>query len=229
MANIRASKYASATGVAFKNALRLKGSTLVGMPLRSEIERLSKSIDRKKAREHFGLDPEAITLLVTGGSLGAKRINDTIEASRTQLRAAGIQVLHITGGASDLPEVSEPLYRRIVYCNRMDLAIAASNLAVARSGAATVSEFAAVGLPAVYVPYPVGNGEQALNAKDLCDAGGGKIVLDAEFSPQAVSSVLIPLASSPKLLKQMSVAALAQGVSDGTERLFNLVTGVLRG
>lgn len=228
LANRRASRYANATGVAFSQALNLNGSTLVGMPLRPEIEQLSKSIDRLAARAHFGLQTDVVTLLVTGGSLGAKRLNDTIEASRTQLKAAGIQVLHIVGSASDLPEVSEPLFRRIGYCDRMDLAIAASDLAVARAGAATVSEFAAVGLPAIYVPYPVGNGEQALNAKNLCLAGGGQILLDADFSPQAISSVVIPLASSPKRLKEMSTAAVGQGVNDGTKRLFNLVAGVLK-
>jgi UDP-N-acetylglucosamine--N-acetylmuramyl-(pentapeptide) pyrophosphoryl-undecaprenol N-acetylglucosamine transferase len=110
----------------------------------------------------------------------------------------------------------------------MDLAIAASDFAVARAGAATVSEFAAVGLPAVYVPYPVGNGEQALNAQDVCAEGGGLLVLDADFTPDAVSRIVIPTVSSPKVLKQMRSAAMAVGFSDGTKRLFELVTGVLK-
>ncbi len=228
LANIRAAKYADAVGVAFKSALKLKKAKLVGMPLRPEIEALLKSHDVTPARLYFGLQPDAPTLLVTGGSLGAKRINETIEQSRVALKAAGIQVLHIVGPRSELPEIDEPLYRRIGYCDRMDLAIAASNLAVARAGAATVSEFAAIGLPAIYVPYPVGNGEQALNAKDLCEAGGGVLVLDRDFTPEAVMNAVIPLASSPKQLKQMHQAALEQGIGNGTERLFDLVTGVLK-
>ena len=229
MANKRAASYANATGVAFKQALKLPKSTLVGMPLRPEIEGLLGADQQREAREHFGLDASTVTLLVTGGSLGAKRINETIEASRVALRAAGIQVLHIVGERSGLEDISEPFYRRIGYCDRMDLAIAASDFAVARAGAATVSEFAAVGLPAIYVPYPVGNGEQALNATDVCAEGGGRIVLDAEFTPDAVSSIVIPMVSSPKVLKQMSQAAMAVGFADGTKRLFELVTGVLKG
>ncbi len=229
MANRRAAGYADATGVAFRQALRLPNSTLVGMPLRPEIEGLLGSDQRREAREHFGLDAATVTLLVTGGSLGAKRINETIEGSRTALRAAGIQVLHIVGERSGLDDISEPFYRRIGYCDRMDLAIAASDFAVARAGAATVSEFAAVGLPAVYVPYPVGNGEQALNAADVCAEGGGRIVLDADFTPDAVSSIVIPTMSNAKLLNQMGKAALAAGFTDGTARLFDLVTGVLKG
>ncbi|MFM5903726.1 MAG: UDP-N-acetylglucosamine--N-acetylmuramyl-(pentapeptide) pyrophosphoryl-undecaprenol N-acetylglucosamine transferase [Microbacteriaceae bacterium] len=228
LANIRAAKFADAVAVAFKPALKLKNAKLVGMPLRPEIEALLIDQDVLSARLHFGLQVDAPTLLVTGGSLGAKRINETIEQSRVALKAAGIQVLHIVGPRSELPEVDEPLYRRIGYCDRMDLAIAASTLAVARAGAATVSEFAAIGLPAIYVPYPVGNGEQALNAKDLCEAGGGVMVLDQDFTPETVLNAVIPLASSPKQLKQMRQAALEQGIGNGTERLFDLVTGVLK-
>jgi UDP-N-acetylglucosamine--N-acetylmuramyl-(pentapeptide) pyrophosphoryl-undecaprenol N-acetylglucosamine transferase len=135
--------------------------------------------------------------------------------------------LHIVGGKSDLEEVSASDYQRIKYCDRMDLAIAASDFAVSRAGASTVSEFAAVGLPAVYVPYPVGNGEQKFNVKDLVDAGGGLIVSDAEFTPEYVAEKLVPLISNTKVLSAMRLAARANGVADGTERLFKLVQGVL--
>ena len=229
IANRRAAAYASATGVAFRSALNLKNSTFVGMPLRPEVEALDPGSVRADARRHFGLDEDTTTLLVTGGSLGAKRLNETIDASRTVLKAAGIQVLHIMGDRSDLGEVDEPGYRRIAYCDRMDLAIASADLAIARSGAATVSEFAALGLAAIYVPYPVGNGEQALNAKDVCDGGGGRLVLDRDFTPDFVASDVIPLVSNHRKLKEMSQKAKSLGVSDGTKRLFELVAGVLRG
>lgn len=230
-ANKLGSKFAAATGVAFQST-PIKNAVFVGMPLRQEIELLAKQtleadFDKTKAREHFGLDPNTITLLVTGGSLGAKRINQTVEDSRTLLSAAGIQVLHIVGGKSELPEVSTSEYQRIKYCNRMDLAIAASDFAVSRAGASTVSEFAAVGLPAAYVPYPVGNGEQKFNVQDLVAAGGGVLISDAEFTPEFVAQKLVPLISNSKMLRAMSAAARANGVSDGTDRLFNLVQGVL--
>jgi UDP-N-acetylglucosamine--N-acetylmuramyl-(pentapeptide) pyrophosphoryl-undecaprenol N-acetylglucosamine transferase len=227
MANRRAAKYASATGVAFENA-PVHRARFVGMPLRPEIEMLAKTGDAELARKHFGLKPDVVTLLVTGGSLGAKRINDTIEASRKALSAAGVQVLHIVGSRSELSEVSEPGYSRIAYCDRMDLAIAAADIAVARAGASTVSEFSAIGLPAIYVPYAVGNGEQALNAKTVVNAGGAVLVTDANFTPDYVNSTVIPLISSTKQIKAMASAAKSVGVIDGTKRLFELVQSVLK-
>jgi UDP-N-acetylglucosamine--N-acetylmuramyl-(pentapeptide) pyrophosphoryl-undecaprenol N-acetylglucosamine transferase len=226
MANRRAAKYASASGVAFVNT-PMHRAKFVGMPLRPEIEALAATRDIKAARLHFGLNPDVVTLLVTGGSLGAKRLNDTIDASRKALSAAGVQVLHISGPRSDLPEVSQPGYVRISYCDRMDLAIAAADVAVARSGASTVSEFSALGLAAVYVPYPVGNGEQALNAKTVVDAGGAAMVVDSGFTPDFVSDTIIPLVSSTKRVRDMASAAKSVGVVDGTRRLFELVQSVL--
>ena len=230
-ANKLGSKFAAATGVAFKNT-PFKGAAFVGMPLRKEIQDLAQAavsagVDKSSARKHFGLDANTITLLVTGGSLGAKRINQTIEDSRKLFSAAGIQVLHIVGGKSEFAEVTSGDYRRLKYCDRMDLAIAASDFAVSRAGASTVSEFAAVGLPAVYVPYPVGNGEQKFNVKDLVEAGGGLLVADADFTPEYVAQKLVPLISNSKLISAMSSAARENGIADGTDRLFKLVQGVL--
>jgi len=225
-ANKLGAKKARAVGVAFAST-PIEKATFVGMPLRKEIEMLTELRDPQTARIHFGLDPDSVTLLVTGGSLGAKRINETIEASRRILSAAGIQVLHIMGGRSDLPEVHERDYQRIAYCDRMDLAIAASDFAVSRAGSSTVSEFAAVGLPAAYVPYPVGNGEQKLNVADLVSAGGGVMVLDADFTPEYVANELVPIISSSRRLADMANKARKAGIADGTDRLLALVKGVL--
>jgi UDP-N-acetylglucosamine--N-acetylmuramyl-(pentapeptide) pyrophosphoryl-undecaprenol N-acetylglucosamine transferase len=217
---------AAAVGVTFSQTV-LPNSTVVGMPLRKEVLELMKTDLKFEAETFFGLDTKLTTLLVTGGSLGAKRINETIEASRSLLEAAGIQVIHIVGSRAELPDVTEGGYRRISYCDRMDLALAAADFAVARSGAATVSEFAAVGLPAVFVPYPVGNGEQKLNAQDLVEAGGALLVDDAQFTPEYVRTKLIPTISNAKLVKEMATKALSVGVQDGAKRLLDLVNGVL--
>ncbi len=227
IANRRGAKFADGVAVAFAGT-KLPKAQLVGMPLRREIAELTTKTQKDMARKHFGLEPETTTMLVTGGSLGAKRINDTIEASRRVLAAAGIQVLHIVGGRSDLPEVNEPGYRRIAYCDRMELAIAAADLAVARSGAATVSEFSAVGLPAIYVPYPVGNGEQALNARDSVASGAAILVKDSDFTPDFVSSVVVPLASDSKRLAGMSAASSVVAIADGAQRLYRLVAELER-
>jgi UDP-N-acetylglucosamine--N-acetylmuramyl-(pentapeptide) pyrophosphoryl-undecaprenol N-acetylglucosamine transferase len=225
-ANKLGAKSAKAVGVTFKST-PLPNAQFVGMPLRREIEEIAAGADRESARLAFGLDPDTVTLLVTGGSLGAKRINETIEASRRVLSAAGIQVLHIMGGRSDLGEVREKDYVRIAYCDSMDQAIAASSFAVSRAGSSTVSEFAAVGLPAAYVPYPIGNGEQKLNVAEIIEAEGGLLVLDKDFTPDYVASTLVPLISNSRALADMAAKAKKTGVADGTARLLALVKGVL--
>jgi UDP-N-acetylglucosamine--N-acetylmuramyl-(pentapeptide) pyrophosphoryl-undecaprenol N-acetylglucosamine transferase len=225
-ANKVGARNAAAVGVAFANS-NLAGAQFVGMPLRREIVELTKTDYRFEALRYFGLDSKLTTLLVTGGSLGARTINETIESSRTLLEAAGIQVLHIVGDRAGLEEISVGGYRRITYCSRMELAIAASDFAVARSGAATVSEFCAVGLPAVFVPYPVGNGEQKLNAQQVVSVGGAELVLDKDFTPEYVARTLIPLLSNKKALQAMSVKAASIGTTTGSENLLRLVNGVL--
>lgn len=225
-ANKFGAKKAAAVGVAFSNT-KLPNAKHIGMPLRAEIEALVKQKDAAAARLHFGLDPDTVTLLVTGGSLGAKRINETIEAARRVLSAAGIQVLHITGEKSALPELREKDYVRIGYCDDMAKAIAAADFAVSRAGASTVSEFAAVGLPALYIPYPVGNGEQRFNVASLIAAGGSVMVEDAKFTPEYVAGELVPLISNSKLLQEMATAAKSVGKADGTGALLELVKGVL--
>jgi UDP-N-acetylglucosamine--N-acetylmuramyl-(pentapeptide) pyrophosphoryl-undecaprenol N-acetylglucosamine transferase len=226
IANKIGNRFASAAGKAFRSA-EMAHTEFVGMPLRKSIVNLVSNKNPKAAREHFGLKADSFTLLVTGGSLGARSINQTIEATRPLLKAAGIQVLHIIGGQSELSEVSESEYRRIRYVEQMELAIAASDFAVSRAGAATVSEFSAVGLPALYIPYPVGNGEQKYNLQDLLSAGGCLSVSDAEFSENYVRSTLIPMLSDTKRLQAISEAARSVGVLDGTERFVALIQEVI--
>lgn len=220
-ANKLGAKLGGTVAVAFPNSNL--GGTLTGMPIRQEIVESIAGYDKGQARIELGMDPVLPTLLVTGGSLGAKRINETIIESLDQLRAAGIQILHIVGDRANLPEVSEPGYVRMNYCTRMDAAIAAANLAVSRAGSSTVSEFAAAGLPAVYVPYPVGNGEQRLNAVNVAEAGGALIISDAEFSADYVAEKVIPILSHASTLKSMAAASKSVGIPDATQLLRDLV------
>ena len=226
MANKLGAKNASAVGVAFEGT-SLAGAQVVGMPLRSEIESALTQSDVEAARNYFGLDPKLPTLLVTGGSLGAKHINEQVVSAYSALDAAGVQVLHIVGGNSDLDEQKSPLLTRIKYCDRMDLAISAANLGIARSGSSTVCEFGAFGLPTVFVPYPVGNGEQRFNAAHLVAAGAAILIEDAKFDAAFVRDQVIPLISNTKKLKSMSTAAKAASIADGTDRLYRMVQGVL--
>lgn len=226
LANRLGAGIAKKIAVAFAST-NLKGAEFIGMPLRKEIEQAAKSADKAAARKHFGLDTNTFTLLVTGGSLGAKKINEVIEESRDLLSAAGVQVLHIVGGKSELEPVKSKGYVRLGYCDRMDLAIIAADFAVSRAGASTVSEFCAVGLPALYLPYAVGNGEQAKNIADVLAADGAITIADTNFSRNYVASELVPLLSSAKKIQLMSKASKSVGVTDGTARLLEMVKGVL--
>ena len=226
MANKLGAKKASAVAVAFAST-RLNNAQVVGMPLRAEIEAAISNSDKRESRLALGLQPDVATLLVTGGSLGAKSINNAIAGAAAYLDAAGVQVLHIVGGNSELPEVKTKSLVRIKYCDRMDQAIAASDLAVCRAGASTVCEFGSFGLPSVYVPYPVGNGEQRFNAADLVSAGGGVLIDDALFTSEYIRDQVIPLISNPKKLNLMRIAAKESSIPDGTDRLYQLVRSVL--
>ena len=173
------------------------------------------------------MNPGVSTLVVTGGSLGAKSINDAIASAAGTLDAAGIQVLHITGDKSDLPEQKTKSLVRIKYCNEMDQAFAAADLIVARAGASTVCEIGAFGVPAIFVPYPVGNGEQKFNAEGLVAAGGAVMVEDKSFTAEYIRDQLVPMISNTKALREMSAKSRKSSIANGTERLFKLVQSVL--
>jgi UDP-N-acetylglucosamine--N-acetylmuramyl-(pentapeptide) pyrophosphoryl-undecaprenol N-acetylglucosamine transferase len=221
-ANRLGAKFTKYRAVAFKNS-DLKDSTLTGMPIRAEIVAAIGKYDQQQARVELGLDPQSPTLLVTGGSLGAASINRAVIEAKDVLLAAGIQILHIVGDRSEFGEADEPGYKRIAYCNSMDAAISAASFAISRAGASTVSEFAAFGLPALYIPYPVGNGEQRLNAKTVVDAGGGILLEDKDFNSGYITQKLIPVISRASKLAQMAAAAKSTGITDATERLRDLL------
>lgn len=207
---------------------RLRHGQVVGLPLRREIEGLDRFVARPEALAEFGLVEGRPTLLVTGGSLGARRLNEGIAASVDSVLAAGWQVLHITGDRSPVEDPRLPGYRILTYCDRMDLALAAADLAISRAGSATVSELAALGIPAVFVPYAVGNGEQALNARESVDAGGALLVADADFDAEWVRGPLLRLLEDPALVAEMAARMAETGRRDGADRLVDLVQRALR-
>jgi len=210
----------------------LRGAEHVGMPLRTTIRDLDRAALREQGRAHFGLEPDRPTLLVFGGSLGAQRLNQTMSEMAEQVRAAGVQVIHAVGerraGLGDIEPGSVP-YVTVDYIDRMDLAYAAADLALCRAGAMTCAELAAVGLPAIYVPLPVGNGEQRLNAEPVVSAGGGLIVDDADFTGAGAQDTILSLIVDAPRLATMGAAASAYGIRDGDQRLAHLVTAAAAG
>lgn len=208
------------------SSTRLPHARLLGVPLRREITTLDRTARRVEAAAAFGLDPALPTILVTGGSLGAQRLNTAFAGAVPDVLAAGVQVLHVTGlGKEFVPEsaAGEGRYVVVPYADRMELAYAAADLVVARAGANTVCELSAVGLPAVYVPLPIGNGEQRLNAADVVGAGGGILVEDALVTSDWVRATALPLVADRDRLAAMSLAASMTGRRDGDERLADLL------
>ena len=121
------------------------------------------------------------------------------------------------------PPTGGPAYVVLAYIDRMDLAYAAADLVICRAGANTVTEVACTGLPAVFVPLPIGNGEQRLNAEPVVEAGGGLLVDDGQCTPEWVRDTLVPLLTDPAELAGMGKAAAAFGITDGDERLADIV------
>lgn len=228
LANILGARNADAVAVTFAGT-PIRGATVTGMPLRKEIEQLDKKSLTGVAREHFGLDPDLKTLVITGGSLGARAINEAMYAAAQAIRDAGVQVLHIWGGLTQLRDPEIAGYQVIKYCDRMDLAFAASTLMVSRAGSAAVSEIAGLGIPAVFVPYSFGNGEQRKNASAVVNAGGALLVEDEQLTAEWVTHTLLPLINNEQELKKMSRAASAAGNLDGTAKLFELIQSVSKG
>lgn len=210
----------------------LRGGTQVGIPVRAAITNLDRAALRDHARDSFGLDPQAKTLLVFGGSQGARTLNDAVSGAAPELAAAGIGVLHAHGPKNTIEIPASPggpPYVALPYLSRMDLAYAAADAVVCRSGAMTVAEVSAVGLPAVYVPLPHGNGEQELNARPVVAAGGGIIIADRDLTRDRVVDTIIPLLEDTARLQRMSAEAAGAGHRSAATEVARIVMDVARG
>jgi UDP-N-acetylglucosamine--N-acetylmuramyl-(pentapeptide) pyrophosphoryl-undecaprenol N-acetylglucosamine transferase len=210
----------------------LRNTEVVGVPVRSAITTLDRIAMRAEARAHFGFAADAQVLLVFGGSQGAVSINQAVAAAAKQLAIAGISVLHAHGPKNhlDLPQPADgdPPYVAVPYLTRMDLAYAAADLAICRSGAMTVAEVSAVGLPAVYVPLPIGNGEQRLNALPVVNAGGGMLVADRDLTGEFVADAVVGLLTDRPRLAGMTAAAARVGHRDAAQRVAQVALDIAR-
>lgn len=229
LANRLGARIARTVAVAFRDT-GLPGEQWVGMPMRPEISTLDRAAARRDARTALGLDPDLATLIVTGGSSGAASINRAVAAAAPRIADTGapVQVLHITGRgkqarAADGGLLAATGYRQLEYVDGMEQVYAAADLLLARAGAATVSEVAAVGLPAVFAPLPHGNGEQRKNAAELVDAGAAIMVEDGQLTADWLLAEVIPLLQDAGRLRKMSLATVPLGVRDADERMANLI------
>lgn len=186
-----------------------------GNPVRSQLLTLP---DTAAARQHFGLAPDRPTVLAFGGSLGARSINNALDAVADKLRADGVQLIWQTGTSYAGGERKEPGLHRATFINQMELAYAAADLVVARAGAMTVTELAVVGKPSVLVPLPIETVHQRQNAEAMQAAGGGVMVPDNQIAQQ-LYPVVTELLSNNQRLRQMGAAVATLGVRDADQRI----------
>ena len=231
LANKIGARFAAAVAAAVPGS-GLPGAQVVGNPVRASLSGLDRAALRAEARAAFGLDPEAPTLLVFGGSQGAARINAAVSGAAAALAAAGVGVLHAYGRKNEiaLPErvPGTPPYVAVPYLDRMDLAYAAADLVLARSGAMSVAEVGAVGLPAVYVPLPHGNGEQRLNAAAQLSAGSAVLIEDADLDARVVADQVVPLLTDPGRSAAMTSAAATAAAHPADDALVAMVLAAAR-
>ncbi|MCZ9293243.1 UDP-N-acetylglucosamine--N-acetylmuramyl-(pentapeptide) pyrophosphoryl-undecaprenol N-acetylglucosamine transferase [Corynebacterium meitnerae] len=173
-------------GVGF-NAVPNSGmpGEIVGVPVRPGVGKDEDGAKAQRGYKMWNLDPDKPTVLVTGGSQGARSINEALHGAVGRLTAAGYQVLHAYGRKNDAPEPHEG-YTAVPYIDDMEAAYAVTDVVICRSGAMTVAENSAAGVPAIYIPLPHGNGEQGLNSAHLVEAGAAMRIDDAALTPDAL-------------------------------------------
>lgn len=246
MANKLGAKWASFIGTAYENTgLKPgKGTTIerVGLPLRPAIAQLAARIRtdypavRAQAAAQLGIDPGRPVVVITGGSLGALSLNTAVAGAAADLLKRA-QVIHLTGkgkiaqveadvtakaGADALNDLDpahagQGDYHVAQYLERIDLAFACADLVICRAGAGTVCELTALGLPAIYVPLPIGNGEQRFNAQPVVDADGGMMVNDSDFTAAWVRDHIAGLLDDPQRLHELGDHAWQYGIRDAAD------------
>ncbi|OLN33431.1 undecaprenyldiphospho-muramoylpentapeptide beta-N-acetylglucosaminyltransferase [Desulfosporosinus metallidurans] len=188
---------------------------LVGLPVRPEIGKVSREIGAK----HFGLRPDRMTLLVTGGSRGARTLNQAMTTVLEYLaQHSNIQVIWATGKITYGETIEEfekrgiswkrPGWRILEYLNDMPEALACSDLYIGRAGAASLAELMVAGMPSLLIPYPyAAENHQEHNAQALVQAGAARIILDSELDGGRLGKEVNELISKPTLLAKMGAAA----------------------
>lgn len=203
---------------------------MTGNPVRREIA--EASAERPQAKEALGFSREKPLVLVVGGSLGARTINESIAAALPEITAAGAAVMWQTGknGAEKYADIAAGYGRDVkasVFISDMAGAYRAADLIVARAGAATISELQLLGAPAILVPSPnVAEDHQRKNAQALADRDAAVMVLDAEASQRLGKEVLTLLSDTEKRAA-LGANAAKMALRDSDERIADEIDKIL--
>lgn len=197
---------------------------VTGYPIRESVTKAT----RDEAITEFGLDPDKITILVTGGSRGARNINIAIEAILPELLAQNIQIIHVTGkldwerSQDSTAQLTDKMgYYPYNYLEsaRMGLAFAASDIIIGRSGASVLGEFPYFGAASILIPYPYAWRYQRVNADWLVERGAGIRLDDDETLHDKLKSTLVKLVDNKAILHTMQASAKAQNKGNGADNI----------
>lgn len=201
-----------------------------GNPIRKSLLSSKKTV--KEARESFGLDPKRRTLLVVGGSLGARTINESLEAGIKELADNGIQVIWQTGknfgdrGIAAVKNIKGVVVTQFI--TDMAAAYKAADLVIARAGAGTISELEALGKPAILVPSPnVAEDHQTHNAMALVGRGAACLVKDSDARQNLIATALRTI-NDEESLAQMTKNISEMGVQDSDALIADEVAKILK-
>ena len=210
---------------------------VTGNPIRSDVMTTS----REEGMRRLGLDPAKTTILVSGGSRGARSINEAMVAVHQHFAGRpGIQILHITGQSEynslvdklqllriDLSGVGNSIIQPYLY--DMPAALAAADLAVFRAGAVGLAELTARGIPAVLVPYPyAAENHQEYNARVLEKSGAAVVITDAKLSGPELARMIETLIEDKAALSRMAGASLALGRPQAADAIADLAISLIR-
>jgi len=229
-------KKANKICVAYNNMERFfppEKIVFTGNPIRNGLEKLDGK--RKEALEFFGLDPERPVILVVGGSLGARSLNNGIRAKLDLIRQSGVQMLWQTGKIyyrelkGDLDRNPAGNVHLLEFIQRMDLAFAVADLVISRAGAGTISELCVVGKPVILVPSPnVAEDHQTANARALADVGAALLITDAEVNSRLVEEALA-LVGDRKRLEGLAENIEKMATPSATKDIVEVIVSLLNG
>lgn len=199
---------------------------VVGIPIRRGLGGDRDASAAGRARAQWGLDKDRTTILVTGGSQGAASLNNALAGALEDLLDHGYQVLHAVGKRNTIPE-ARPGYVPLPFIEDMQAAYTVADLIVCRSGAMTVAEVTASGIPAIYVPLSHGNGEQALNARSVIEAGAARLVDDSDLTPEKFLSEVRDVLQNTATYDEMARAARSSQVGNAADVIADLIAATV--
>ena len=230
LANKTLSRWARAVGVTYEESAeqlaRPERAVVTGNPVRPAV----LAANRTGGRASLGLPPDALVLLVFGGSRGARHLNAALISLRERLLAIpGLCILHVAG-AAEAATVADALqnaggddggrWRVVSYVDDMGSALAAADLIVARAGATSIAEITALGLPAVLVPYPFATDDhQTKNAAAMVAHGAAEVVADADIDGERFGDIVVGLLCDPARRATMAAASKGLGRPDAADRV----------